>query len=330
VSLERWTREYSPRLGVLSGAQLQAALQRFGLGELLHAAPAMGGRFGQNVFLTATSGEWVLRGHPLEDWQLPAERFFAGLIQRSSDVPVPWPCRIEVSRSLFGWPFAIVPRLPGESWALVSDGADALAIAGAAGRALARLHEVGWSHCGRYALALDSIEPLPGPYAGCIEASLEARLEAGLRDGFLTPADAAWCRAAFARDAAALGVPFAPSLVHHDFKRDNLLVERRAEAWRVSGVLDLGECRFGDGEEDLVRSLFDFGLAALDRHRALVSAWARVRPPRAGHRERFRIHALRDAVLLWSFDHRHGRPVAPGRSFREWAEPHLAYDPYST
>ena len=35
---DEFTREYSQRLGVLTGEQLQAALTRFGLGELLAAS----------------------------------------------------------------------------------------------------------------------------------------------------------------------------------------------------------------------------------------------------------------------------------------------------
>ncbi len=67
VTLDRFTRNYGPRLGTLTGAQLQAALDQFDLGRLIDAAPVDAGNFGQNVFLTSTSGEWVLRGCPHYD-----------------------------------------------------------------------------------------------------------------------------------------------------------------------------------------------------------------------------------------------------------------------
>ena len=53
--------EYSKRLGQLTDDQLQAALKRFGLGELLKAEPVLTGLFGRNLFLTRTTGAFVLR-----------------------------------------------------------------------------------------------------------------------------------------------------------------------------------------------------------------------------------------------------------------------------
>jgi Ser/Thr protein kinase RdoA (MazF antagonist) len=129
-------------------------------------------------------------------------------------------------------------------------------------------------------------------------------------------------------NAAALEVPFQPTLVHHDFKRDNVRLERGPDGWRVSGVFDLGECLIGDGEEDLVRSLFDARFTPREQCMEMVRAYAAARPLRPGHRERFLVHALRDALLVWWFWWQEGRPVAPGRSFREWAEPHVSPDPF--
>ncbi len=62
-------REYSKHLGRLRDDQLQAALDRFELGKLVSANPVRLGNFGQNLFLTSTAGEWVLRGNPLSPEQ---------------------------------------------------------------------------------------------------------------------------------------------------------------------------------------------------------------------------------------------------------------------
>ena len=56
--------EFSKRLGRLTRGQLQAALDRLDLGEIRSAGPASAGLFGMCAFVTATSGEWVLRGNP--------------------------------------------------------------------------------------------------------------------------------------------------------------------------------------------------------------------------------------------------------------------------
>jgi hypothetical protein len=65
------THEYTARLGRISPTQFQDALDRFALGTFVPAAPIPLGTFGQNVFVTATSGEYVLRGAPHYAWQFP-------------------------------------------------------------------------------------------------------------------------------------------------------------------------------------------------------------------------------------------------------------------
>ena len=54
------TRKYSERLGSISDAQLQAALNRFELGTFLQAEAIPFGSFGQNVFVTSSKGNFVL------------------------------------------------------------------------------------------------------------------------------------------------------------------------------------------------------------------------------------------------------------------------------
>jgi aminoglycoside phosphotransferase (APT) family kinase protein len=154
-NLDRFTREYSQRLGVLSGEQLQAALDRFGLGRLLDAEPVKGGLFGQNVFLTSSHGEYVLRGKPHYPWQLARERFFSRLIAERTSVPVAWLYSIEAGEEPFGWSYAVMPRLPGLRLgdpevreALTTP--DRLAIARALGEALAALKSLRWPYAGRY------------------------------------------------------------------------------------------------------------------------------------------------------------------------------------
>ena len=51
----------SKRLGPVSDAQFQRALDRFDLGTFVKAEPTSGGLFGQNVFVSSSKGEFVLR-----------------------------------------------------------------------------------------------------------------------------------------------------------------------------------------------------------------------------------------------------------------------------
>ena len=105
--------KYSDRLGTLSHIQFQAALDRFDLGAFVRAEPISAGNFGQNVFLTSTKGEYVLRGAPFYPAQFPKERFFTQQIHEHTRAPVPWPYRLDPSDAIFGWSYVIMPRMPG-------------------------------------------------------------------------------------------------------------------------------------------------------------------------------------------------------------------------
>src|ERR1051325_606338 len=106
-------REYSKRLGTISDEQLQRALGHFDLGTFLYAEPIPFGLFGQNLFLTSTAGEFVLRGVPHYDWQFGTEKFFIEQLHEKTRVPVPHPYLLNPSTEIFGWPFVIMPKLSG-------------------------------------------------------------------------------------------------------------------------------------------------------------------------------------------------------------------------
>src|SRR6266496_1680075 len=103
--------KYSSRLGNLSDDQLQAALDRFSLGRFVRAEPIPFGLFGQNLFLTSTTGDYVLRGVPHYDWQFPTEQFFAEQLHQKTRVPVPYPYRLESATDIFGSAFILMPRM---------------------------------------------------------------------------------------------------------------------------------------------------------------------------------------------------------------------------
>jgi aminoglycoside phosphotransferase (APT) family kinase protein len=97
----------SERLGPWSRVHVQGALDRFNLSQLTS------GLFGQNVFLTAESGEWLLRGAPHWPWQFAKERFFAERLHRSTAAPGPRPYLVGASEDTFGWSYALMPKLSG-------------------------------------------------------------------------------------------------------------------------------------------------------------------------------------------------------------------------
>jgi len=93
---------YSERLGAISDAQFQAVADRLALGRFVDAAPITSGLFGQNVFMTTTTGEYVLRGaphwvkrlgektyRPNDRVQFTAEKYFAQQLHEHTKTPVP-------------------------------------------------------------------------------------------------------------------------------------------------------------------------------------------------------------------------------------------------
>lgn len=315
---QRLTRRYSERLGPLTGEQLQAALDRFDLGTLQDAAPMPGGLFGQNVLVTSTRGEWVLRGCPHADWQLPKERLAARLIHERTSLAVPWPYLVEASPAIFGWSFALMPRLPGRT-----RGEEGGAVAAALGSGLARLHELRGEAAGDYDLAADAMLPSPLSHAERVTARLHQWLgwcrEA--REGCVRDADVAWIESVLAARREALAEPFEACWVHHDWKPNNVLCEGHGAELRATGVVDLMEGYFGDGEEDLVRCVGIFARAdraCIERFtRAYRARW----PLRPGFGERYRIYQLIDCLVFWQFGQKNGRWFAPDLTLRAFAEP---------
>ena len=220
------TRKYSHRLGVLSRDQFQEVLDRFSLGELVRAEPVPFGNFGQNVFLTSTKGEYVLRGAPHYPWQFPKERFFTDLLHEHTSVPVPWPYRLDPSDDIFGWSYVIMPRMPGLqlSKSDVRDklGAeDRLGIAYAMGETLALLQELTWPCAGEYDLESDTIQPLEVDYSEWVISRIHHYLQlAMLPSDRTTDADVKWVEMMISLGRKALDVPFQPCFVMQDYKRN--------------------------------------------------------------------------------------------------------------
>src|SRR5215217_9186712 len=146
-------KEYSQRLGSIDDEQFRSALERLSLGEFVRAEPVAGGLFGQNVFVTSTTGEYVLRGAPHYDWQLPSERFFARLLHERTRAPVPWPYILDPDDDIFGWSYAVMPRMPGLQLSDTAVAAgltrkDRLGIAQALAENLALMQELTWPFVG--------------------------------------------------------------------------------------------------------------------------------------------------------------------------------------
>ena len=251
-------RRYSEGLGVIDGRQLQRASDLFDLGEVVRAEPASAGLWGQNILLSTTAGEFVLRGNPQTPYQLSKEQLVAAEINRRSTLPVPFPYHLSNDLEVFGWPFAVMPLLAGTMGARIWEDADDAArvvLAAAHGHALAELHQATFDAPGPYDDATNAFVPVDD-FKGWTLERIET-LRARCRDIDALPADAErFIDEVLASCSEALTERLVPVLVHHDFSLANTNYQTTDAGYHATGVFDLGEAHIGDGEEDLIRFLF--------------------------------------------------------------------------
>lgn len=327
-------REYSKRLGELTDEQLQAALERFDLGELLNAEPIHGGLFGQNLFLTSKMGDYVLRGSPHSAEQFPKEQFFVDLIHERTEVPVPWPYLIDPTTDIFGWSYVVMPRLPGLQ---IGDpdvrerlsANDRLALAAAMGQGLARLHELNWAQCGMYDFQAQTIEPIKTGFAEWFSSrTLDWLDRCKAASGATTDADVAWVKELLAAASDALNVSFQPAFVHQDYKEGNTVAQRTAGGFQVTGLFDVGGGYFGDGEEDLARSVAAYARDDVALARQFLQGYQSNRPLRRGFKERFPVYMLADRLIIWEYGQRNNVWFEKGLSLQEWAGLFVSLQPF--
>jgi len=350
--------EYSKRLGCISPTQFQLALDRFGLGTFLYAEPILFGLFGQNVFVNSTKGEFVLRGDPHFSWQFPTEHFFAKMLYDRTTVPAPWPYLIDPTTDIFGWSYVLMPRLPGLQIAqpevkrrLTLE--DRISIARALGENLANMQHLIWPFVGRYSPETDTIQafellqemtwPFP-PQESVLNPRLQSkpitfseRIIARIRhliacsctyNNRTTASDVIWVEKMIMLAQEALSVPFQPCFVMEDYKGENTVLACANGLWRVSGVFDLMEAHFGDGEADLSRTVGAYLDEDPQLAQEFVQAYSKRRPPRAGFAERFVLYMLHDRLIIWEYLQRTGTAwQEKQQTFQQWAMPYTSCYP---
>ena len=317
--------EYSRRLGAITDAQFQAALAHFGLGEFVRAAPIPFGLFGQNVFLTSTAGEFVLRGCPHFPWQFLNERYFAHALHERTAAPAPWPYLVDESTAIFGWSYALMPRMPGINAAdpairarLSKD--DRAAMARAMAQNLAEMQRLTAPTAGRIDLATETVKPFvlaeelawPFPFrddakdspilshAERVEVVIRSLLKrARNTNDRTTVADVEWVEGVLRFAYDALRVQFTPCFVMEDYKEANVVFYNSSGRWRVSGVFDLMESYFGDGESDLSRAVATYIYEDPDLAREFVREYRTLCPPRDGFAERFSAYMMLERLIIW-------------------------------
>ncbi len=330
--------EYSARLGNLTDAQLQAAVDECGLGRLTGAVPVTSGLFGQNLLLRTDQGEFVLRGRPHYDWQLPTEAYFARRLHEATSAPVPWPYLVRPDSRVFDWPwgYAVMPRLPGLSLADPPvyqrlSGAQRSSLAAAQGRLLAEVHRLRHPVAGRYDPGADAVVPVPGGYLQRTVEQIEGTADRARRNGAHGEQEQRWLDDQVTELARPPGPPVLAAVME-DFNRNNMVATLDSDTVTVTGLFDLMTFHFGDPLADLPRQfamyweepsgrsdLADQFVAAYLGAAGLVLDESAVR--------RARLYLIAERLLVWEYFHRPGQaagPWEPGANLIRWLAPYLA------
>lgn len=317
---------YSDRLGVIADERFQAALDHFHLGRLLGTTPVTRGMFGQNVFLRTTVGEFVLRGSPHDVHQLAHERYFCQLLHERTDVPVPWPYLVDERPDIFGWSYALMPRMPGihidDERRAAMTMAERTAVAEAMGDALGRFGTATGPAAGRFRNG--EILSAGSPVAEAERWMRERLSDAEQYCPATIAADRPWIEDIVQRGLTAIAQPCPPTVTTTDYGEGNAVVERTGAAWRVSGVFDFYEYSLGDLELALSRPLLNYLGQDPALAMAFLRAFARQWPLRAQALERMAFYTLGDRLIFWNYGHSLANWFAPELPFRAFAEPALA------
>ncbi len=326
------TREYSPSLGVISPEQFQAALDRFGLGTCIQAEPIPFGFSKRNVFLTSSTGEYVFRGAGHSQEQFLREHFFAQQLHERTCVPAPWPYLVDTTEDIFGWSYAIMPRMPGLQLADPEvrgtlGREDRRGIARAIGENLAWMQELRWPHAGQYNARTNTIEPFVVPYSEWVIARILHNLARSRQHSErTTDADVRWVEKLIAYARYACDDAFQPCFVMQDYKENNVVVECTGGQWRVSGIFDFTHTHFGDGEADFSQLVAMY----LDEDPELagdfMKGYTDYRPLRPGFAGRFPLYMLDNRLGVWEFFQLIGRTEWNEEwTLREWASRYTAF-----
>ena len=226
---------------------------------------------------------------------------------------------------IFGWPYLVMPRMPGtcsneRSILTMLGDAARRDVAVALANGLVELQRLSWRFAGDFDPTV-TLAPYPlGDTQHIVDET--TRFAASARaNGAFARDDDLWVDAA-AQRALSNAPEHRYVYVHGDYKLNNLTVMPADTGWRVSGVFDLHESRFGDGAVDLVRQTCSY----LDTDAPLAAVFAQAYLRMAKHdanvAARMPLYVINDRIKIWEYFTRpDARADWPKRTtFRPWAE----------
>ncbi len=319
--------KYSEKLGEISDEQFQTALTKSNLGTFIKAEAIPYGNFKQNVFLNTNRGEYVFRGNPHFPGQFEQEQFSITLLKEKTKVPVPWPFIVDESTNIFGWSYVLMPKLPGiqiedEGIQKTITPKDWSQLAIAYAKNLAEMHSLTWPTCGKYDEKTKNIKEFQKPYGEWVIEQINNLLNASREiNNRTTDDDIEWVHSIVENGHEALLIPFTPCYVMQDYQWSNMLVDKVNGVWKVTGVFDLVEGYFGDGETDLSRMYKKLLEQNNELGDLFIKSYTTHHSFRSGFEKRFPIYIILDCLIVWKFVQKYNKNwIERDVSFREWCE----------
>ncbi|WP_025724290.1 phosphotransferase family protein [Paenibacillus polymyxa] len=295
----------SNRLGEVTNDQMQRMLNRFDLGRLLSYEKTAEGVLGQTLYVSSTAGQFVLKGNPLFLGQWIEEKFMVEQIQTRTPIPVPTPYLVDHTEDIFGWSYAVMPRLYGqhihtpELQAKLTS-LDKQQMAEMLATVLLELHSWKVKNSGELDTTTLAIRPFEVSYRGWLYGRIRYWLEDAKKYSNISVQDMEWVEEILEGSRQAFDQLEAATFVMGDFKPQNFLVQNGDKGWRVSGLFDFTTAYFGDGVADLPKittMYLENGEEELAK--GFLSAYAQGMNAKEGFTERFRVHMLHQQVLNW-------------------------------
>lgn len=195
-------------------------------------------------------------------------------------------------------------------------------IARAFGENLAEMQTLTWDYCGKYDLDSRSIKPFDQPWNEWVETKIIDLLNKCSECN-----DIDWIKQIINQGRDALRIKFTPTFVMHDYQDTNMVVDKINGIWKVTGVFDLMENYFGDGESDLSRMYFAYHQKDPKLANIFVNSYLSKVNTRPGFEKRFPIYMIWDRLVVREWAQRTGKCWwDPKFTFREWCEPHITHD----
>ncbi|WP_378733376.1 phosphotransferase family protein [Nocardia brasiliensis] len=230
-------------------------------------------------------------------WKQAKEVFVYRLLSDHGVGPVPTILRVEQDTGLLGCAYTVMTRLPGRPLSHLSADLDAAQVAHVyrqLGATLSAIHRIGQASYGYLTTRILDPEPDNTTYMKRQFAKKLAEFDQLGGDPELQAAVRTYVasRTGLLRNCAA------PVLCHNDFHEGNILVDRAADGWTVTGFIDVENAIAADPLIDLAKTDYYSVQRNPVKRTALLAGYG---PLPADWPERSALYRLYHAVELWDW-----------------------------